>query len=495
MSKYQTKLDMNNDNSMSLILKNITPKARVLEMGPATGYMTQYMKEELRCDIVCVEIDKIAAENASKYCNKIIISDINDREWVSELVNAEKFDFIIWADVIEHLLHPERAVAYSMDLLKETGKVIISTPNILHNSIVMEMLEGKFNYQRLGLLDETHLRFFTKDSLLRLLELNKLKVIKWLNTIVKPEDTEFHQHYSNFSPEIREYLENRGTGEIYQFIVVCEKESYGERKQVDFPNPKVRTSSIPMQIYWSGNQTFDEANSFRINLNKAEDSTINIKEKISCSHFRCLRIDPGDFPCLLILKKMNLEVEELETGSTFTYDMGIIKERNPYSIDKNGSLIFFLNNNDPQIIMNLENEINGAIEINLDMELVCFDKTKEILNSFHLLMKEEQVIKKDLLSQLNDLKSFGEKLKSEILITKSQARKLEEDKVRLFSKCEDLKRHTEEVQKTIVHQDVLIKDLTQKLESETHLRTLMQNSLSWKLTRPLRFLKRLLRGE
>lgn len=85
------------------------------------------------------------------------------------LPGPEEYDFAIALDVLEHVLEPETAVSKIRRSLKPGGMFIISVPNLGHYSIVRRLLFGDFEYQDSGLLDRTHIRFFTPNSLDRLL--------------------------------------------------------------------------------------------------------------------------------------------------------------------------------------------------------------------------------------------------------------------------------------------------------------------------------------
>lgn len=81
-----------------------------------------------------------------------------------------RFDYIIFADVLEHLHEPERILREMAGRLKEGGAFICSIPNLMNLSVLYPLLQGKFEYEEAGILDRTHLRFFTLDSIGKMLE-------------------------------------------------------------------------------------------------------------------------------------------------------------------------------------------------------------------------------------------------------------------------------------------------------------------------------------
>ncbi len=168
-NKYNFDLDIEelNDSHMGLA-KKIQPKERVLELGCSNGKLTQYLKQSLDCDVVGVEIDVQAGKEASPYCSQLIIADLDNREWIHELTQ-QQFDVILCADVLEHLKAPVRVLADLKPYLKSEGRLLASIPNVAHASIRLELLQGQFDYEKIGLLDETHLHFYSRKSLIGML--------------------------------------------------------------------------------------------------------------------------------------------------------------------------------------------------------------------------------------------------------------------------------------------------------------------------------------
>lgn len=227
MSKYDFDLDMNSNNSLANILKNIKPNSTVLEFGPAHGRMTKYLKEALSCDITIVEIDREAASEASKYTKLSFVGkdygDIASLKWYEYLKsNNIKFDYIIFADVLEHIYNPLNALTLSKDLLNDNGLIWISIPNVSHNSVIIDLINDKFEYRDVGILDNTHVRFFTDGSLRTFVDKAGLEIVGEYNTTCNVEDSEFNNSYDDIvGPKnlgVRNFLRARAFGSTYQFV-------------------------------------------------------------------------------------------------------------------------------------------------------------------------------------------------------------------------------------------------------------------------------------
>jgi O-antigen biosynthesis protein len=130
---------------------------RVLEIGCACGATLLEIKNRYpKTEIYGIELNEGAA--AVGRC----IADIRPMNAEEPLDYPEDyFDYVITADVLEHLVDPWRVVSNVRPHLKETGTLIASIPNIMHVSVMRGLLNGRFTYQDAGLLDRTHLRFFT----------------------------------------------------------------------------------------------------------------------------------------------------------------------------------------------------------------------------------------------------------------------------------------------------------------------------------------------
>ena len=217
LNKYDTPINLNEDNSISLIIEQIKPNTQVLEFGPATGRMTKYLKQVLHCDIYIVEIDSEAFETASKFAEDGILGDIEKYEWLEKYRN-KKFDYIIFADVLEHLINPQEVLIKSKELLAEGGTIITSIPNIAHNSIILDLINNKFSYSKTGIMDSTHLRFFTYYSLQQFFDDCNLTIIKEKMVVMGLEQAGLDNISQNASNNQLEMLKYRDFAFAYQFV-------------------------------------------------------------------------------------------------------------------------------------------------------------------------------------------------------------------------------------------------------------------------------------
>ncbi|OGM27015.1 hypothetical protein A3D00_01940 [Candidatus Woesebacteria bacterium RIFCSPHIGHO2_02_FULL_38_9] len=159
------------------IVRAVQPKTVVLEIGCAYGYITRELTKK-GCKVYCIEKDFRAAQIAASFCRQIVVGDIEEKD-ILEKVKVKKFGTIIFADVLEHLKNPVGVLKRSVEFLNDGGRIIISVPNISFVTNRLTHLLGKFDYTKTGIMDESHLHFFTKKSISELIDKAGLRVSKF----------------------------------------------------------------------------------------------------------------------------------------------------------------------------------------------------------------------------------------------------------------------------------------------------------------------------
>lgn len=167
---YQTSIDLSKTNDSHVIAYNYIKNGSVVfDIGCACGDFGQELKLNKGCAVYGVEYNSGSikiAESKNVY-TEIFHLDLNafDDRGLSHLVG--KFDYIVFGDVLEHLIDPEAVVNSFRKYLNPDGHFIVSLPNIAHASIKADLLCNNFFYTEVGILDKTHIRFFTAGSICR----------------------------------------------------------------------------------------------------------------------------------------------------------------------------------------------------------------------------------------------------------------------------------------------------------------------------------------
>jgi 2-polyprenyl-3-methyl-5-hydroxy-6-metoxy-1,4-benzoquinol methylase len=215
---YDTTVDPEAEhNSHASTLDIVGYNKRVLEVGCATGYFTKALSDR-GCRIVGIEMDAEAAAVAEKWAERVVVGNLDTGTLWQEF-EGEQFDAITFGDVLEHLRDPLSTLRAAVRTLKPSGIVVISVPNIAHGDIRMALLQGDFPYRETGLLDRTHIRFFTKNGLRDMIRDAGLILVE-TRRIVKPLfQTELEIDRESVSQATVNSILEDPEAETYQFVV------------------------------------------------------------------------------------------------------------------------------------------------------------------------------------------------------------------------------------------------------------------------------------
>lgn len=159
------------------ILEWIKPSSRILELGCASGRVSQLLTERLRCSVVGVENDAALSQLAKGVCARVIQGNIETQEIWKQLRGG--YDYVLFLDVIEHLKDPCQVLRMCVEqCFSSETRLIVAVPNALVWHTRKEFLFGRFEYRSSGTLDRTHLRFFTLRSATKMLEESGFEITK-----------------------------------------------------------------------------------------------------------------------------------------------------------------------------------------------------------------------------------------------------------------------------------------------------------------------------
>jgi 2-polyprenyl-3-methyl-5-hydroxy-6-metoxy-1,4-benzoquinol methylase len=215
--QFTLELDLEPGSTHTAVVGLVGRAGRVLELGPATGYMSQVFRDQGSA-VVGVEIDPHMAEHASEFCERMIVADLDALDFEREL-GEDRFDAIVAADVLEHLKDPLRVLRALRTFLTEDGAFVVSLPNIAHGSVRLALLGGVFPYQDLGLLDRTHLRFFTRQSIEQLFDDAELGIVEMRRQELEIDASEVPFEPVGVPAELKQRLEDDPDSRTYQFVI------------------------------------------------------------------------------------------------------------------------------------------------------------------------------------------------------------------------------------------------------------------------------------
>lgn len=146
---------------------------RVLDVGAAHGYLAAALRDR-GFHVTGIEANPDLAREAAQHCDELLVADLDD----PLLDFNEQFDVVLFGDVLEHLKNPLDVLVSVNQNLKTDGIVIVSLPNIANLYVRLHLLMGRFDYQERGILDRSHLRFFTRKTFRELLDDAGLEVMQ-----------------------------------------------------------------------------------------------------------------------------------------------------------------------------------------------------------------------------------------------------------------------------------------------------------------------------
>lgn len=179
------KLEPTNIDRLSTAL--VPANSKILELGCATGFMSQYFKKKLHCQVVGVDVNPLVKPT--------ICGDLATKSTQAKIIKAGSFDVVFASAILEHLVQPEVLLQFIKQVLKPKGMLIATVPNVAHWRQRLNILQGRWQYEDYGLLDRTHLRFFNYFTFQKLITSAGFKIkairidpaggVKYLNWLVK----------------------------------------------------------------------------------------------------------------------------------------------------------------------------------------------------------------------------------------------------------------------------------------------------------------------
>jgi len=149
---------------------------KILDIGCSTGIIGENIKKIYNSEVIGIELDKEMAQIAKTRLDKVIVGDI-ERLKLAKYFREKYFDYIIFADILEHLRDPWETLGKVANLLSEDGFIIASIPNVGHYSTCLSLLFGYWPYTNRGIHDINHLRFFTLKSIYEMFKEANLRIV------------------------------------------------------------------------------------------------------------------------------------------------------------------------------------------------------------------------------------------------------------------------------------------------------------------------------
>lgn len=301
---YQREVDADSDDSLSVIARLIEPGQTLLDLGMGTGGLGRYLLQRQAIVADGVTLNEAEARIARACYRHAVVADL-ERDPLNALFADHRYDCIVCADVLEHLKEPQNLLAQCQAMLKPGGRLITSVPNAGYCGLLAELMEGDFRYRSEGLLDQTHLRFFTRASLQRFFDQQGWVTLSMQTTQRNLLESEFRVAFDRLPPAVARHLLALPDALTYQFVSVLQPAesveglsagpSVGASVQAHAAEPG--NALFSAQLYLAVHNQYDEATKLvcpgRIGEHR---QTLSFDIPASPEPYTHVRLDPADRP-------------------------------------------------------------------------------------------------------------------------------------------------------------------------------------------------------
>jgi methionine biosynthesis protein MetW len=167
------------DEVAGIVVSMVPTGAKVLDVGCGSGEVAAILRDICRAHVVGIEPDPERAERSRERGLQVHMGYLNQKL----IREVGLFDIVLFADVLEHLANPQPMLLLCREALQPGGAVIVSVPNVAHWSVRANLFfRGKFKYEPSGIMDATHLRWFTEASIKSLVAASGFKVAEYRAT-------------------------------------------------------------------------------------------------------------------------------------------------------------------------------------------------------------------------------------------------------------------------------------------------------------------------
>ncbi|WP_143318268.1 bifunctional glycosyltransferase/class I SAM-dependent methyltransferase [Clostridium sp. HBUAS56017] len=339
-NKFKTKWGFNpfyslliRNEIIGLLDKPADTSINVLEIGCACGATLLEIKNKYpNANLYGIELNDNAAEIAKTFATvtaeNVETSSLNYDEGF--------FDYIIFADVLEHLNDPLRTLETAKKYLKSNGYILASIPNVLNYTVLKDLINGNWTYTDAGILDRTHLRFFTLNEIQTLFtkaQYNNLSIYSVNNAPQNNEDIDFIEKISSISSK-KETIKGELT--TYQYIVKAQnydkanellEKAQNLRNEVNFFLRKLDINSDNNKILTKLIDLIRIENiSFEYIIEAVEKNTILKSKILNSLGIKCFECGLEGYVIPLLEKAYKLDPKDLEIVYNLACALSLAKE-------------------------------------------------------------------------------------------------------------------------------------------------------------------------
>jgi len=305
---YLREVQPDANDSLSQIVSLIPPGIRALDVGTGSGALGRYLSAQ-QCRIDGITYSTEEAELARAAYERLEIADL-ETTLPSALFANTQYDYIICADILEHLRNAPTVLADLKTLLAPQGRLIVSFPNPTYIGVILSLLSGDFPRAREGLLDETHVLFLDRAGLEALIAQAGFRVLSRHDVRRGLEESEFSTlNLTTLPSNVQSYLCALPDADLYQFVWLLEA---ADNAPLSLPEPLPETSRIPSFLRFDTQIFLDQGNGFCEEDSQHTFGTLQETpqtltfSRLNLQETRALRLDLSDRPGLLEFFRFSL---------------------------------------------------------------------------------------------------------------------------------------------------------------------------------------------
>lgn len=213
---YDRTFDAQGNDSLAKLAKLIPANTKVLDVGCGNADLGAYLRREKQCHVTGLDYSEAALTIAKDNLDAVAVIDLNTTALTDVL--SSRYDVIVFADILEHIVTPYNVLCDAKSLLRNGGKILVSIPNAGYVGAVLSLYEGEWEYRNEGILDTTHVRYYTGKSLMNMLTRAGLsgRIADRVNKDLTA--SEFSQRMDALPGSVRDWLCAKPEAATYQFI-------------------------------------------------------------------------------------------------------------------------------------------------------------------------------------------------------------------------------------------------------------------------------------
>ena len=304
---YSRTIDAHDRTSLTVLAQLIPPAAQVLDLGCGSGALGEYLARTRNCTSDGLTWSEAEAAQARPHYRQMIVADLETADLL-QLFPRKSYTAIVCADVLEHLSHPERILQACRELLAPDGQLFFSVPNAGYSGLLAELLLGEFEYRDEGILDRTHLRFFTRRSLSRFLGEQHWQIAH-IDTIERTlPESEFRIAFDSLPPTMARHLLASPDALTYQFIGSALPVAHTQPPLEDAP-AWPGAAHFTAQLYLGQTTGFTEEHKLTC-LGTIGQTRQTLHFDLPPGPITQLRLDPADRPGFVHLHRLTLRAAD-----------------------------------------------------------------------------------------------------------------------------------------------------------------------------------------